>query len=555
MDRMQELQQLNQAFQGLLAAPQEADLQPAHQADDLMVWFLLGGKDVGKSTFLNSLLHTPVSEEPPESAEGTRQFVAYLHESARPDLQARVNGLPIRLRFHTHTSENHRRLCLIDSPDFDSRFEHHAAQVAEVLAAGAADGAILLASPEKYKNLTYWKVFGELSRALSLRHILFVLTKADELGGYLGEVRADFKRTVTQRLRDGAIADVPDRPTSLEGSVFLVDSPGRGLDFPALESRLLRKISSDEVRRAQEENLRRALLDGLTRLRAHYRLEEVGRHLEAAAGTERVDLVFQEFFSEAFAHTVAARFAASRQIMARLREQASLRSRSSLAGMPAIHATLQALAGLNPFARRPPDPGEMDPGRSCDLDRLLSWGETDVGNRVRQAHDELLAGLRLENPRALDPYRGDEFPLRHALSQRLDDLLALPVSRTLSLPIRVLLNLPVYLYFVFFLVLLLSPVLLLVRNALLPEAPDFGRLFTLDRVKVSVIGFTGYYFMAALYVVRKQRDRLRAQMEILSQRFVAELATLLRETLARPLSRFQADFQRLLERLDRLELP
>ena len=520
-----------------------------------MVWFLLGGKDVGKSTFLNALLDTEVSGEPADSAEGTRQFVAYVHESARRDLETRLGGLPIQLRLHTHTSESHQRLCLIDSPDFDSRFERHASQVGEVLQAGAADGAVLLASPEKYKNLTYWKVFGELSRTLSPRHILFVLTKADELGGYLEQVRADFAHTVSQRLPDWGEAAAADPSLPPTARVFLIDSPGRGLDFPALESRLLQRLTRSDVRQAQEENLRHALLNGIDRLREHYRLEEVRSSLGEATRPERAEAVFQEHFPEAFAHTVAARVAASREVRTLLRERAHLHAGATLAGMPALQAALQGLADLNPFRPRARDADTRGQDLACEMERLTRWGEEDLDERARASREELLAELRLEHPGALDPYRREQPRLRDALARRLEDLLALPLSRTLDLKLRLLLNLPVYLYFLFFLVLLLSPVLLVVRAWLLPRVPDPGALFTLDLVKVSVIGFAGYYTMAALFVVRKQRDRIRGEMGLLSQRFVSEMELLIRAELARPLSRFGAEFNRLLERLDRLGLP
>ncbi len=557
MDPMEQLQEINSAFQELLAFPQPADLSPAHKGDDLMVWFLLGGKDVGKSTFLNALLDREVSREPPESAEGTSRFVAYIHESAGRELTERLQGLPITIHLHAHESESHRRLCLIDSPDFDSRFEHHASQVAQVLKAGAADGAVLLASPEKYKNMTYWNTFHALSGALSPRHILFVLTKADELGDYLQDVRTDFLRTVVQRMdpeegKDGQNATRKGREDpQQEARIFLIDSLKRAVDFSRLEARLLRKLSEKDVRSAQQENLHHALTLGATRIREHYGLEEIGKNLKEAAVAQRIDDICREAFPNAYFHTVASRITGSRDVAALIRERAGREPSRTLAGIPAIQSAIQWLAARNPLRLRSDGTHPVDPGTGPDLGRLTRWGEEDLDRRLERASRDALSGLWLENPEALEPFTRGEGSAKDELAQCMEDLLAGPARKTLSLPMRLLLNLPIYLYLVFFLTLLFSPVFLLLKAWDVPHMPDLTGLLSLDNVKVAVIGFLGYYLMALFFVLRKQRDRVHREMEELAKRFTSDMLAFLREAVRRPFSRFEEAFTRLEERLDR----
>ena len=68
----------------------------------------------------------------------------------------------------------------------------------------------------------------------------------------------------------------------------------------------------------------------------------------------------------------------------------------------------------------------------------------------------------------------------------------------------------------------------------------------------AVIGFAGYYVMALLFVVRKQRDRVQRQMEALSEQFASDMLAYLREAVRQPIERFQGAFTRLEERLDRI---
>lgn len=550
MNAIEALQRVNDSFQSLLAAPGKALFMPAHGSDDLMVWFLLGGKDVGKSTFLNALLGTQVSGDEHGEAEGTKRFVAYVHESARRELEARLAGLPVDRQYHTHASEAHRRLCLIDSPDFDSRFARHASQVRDVLAAGVADGAVMVASPAKYKDLNYWSAFSQLSGALTPNHILFVLTKADELGDYLDEVRADFGRTIVRRMAEweskGGEAERAGRPQA-----YLINSIDRDIDFARLDSRLMKKLSADEVRSAQRENLRHVIVHGTESIRTHYGLDRIGERLASGEIREAQEELFEETFPPAYFQALAARLAARREIVAELRDRLWSESGGTLAGVPTLQSIFRRLDIRPLFRLRSAGSKSHQPEGSADLGQLLRWGQEDLESRLATAQGELLSTIKLDSPEATAPYLAEARSILSDVEQLLEDHLARPTLNILSRPMRLLLNLPVILYLVFFITLLFYPALLLLQAWNLMEAPAFQGILTLDNVKISVIGFAGYYVMAVFYVIRKGRDRARLETETLADRFAADLAEILRAEAFRPSTAFAEDFHSLEERLNR----
>jgi len=548
MEPMAELTRINEDFQRLLVRSTPAALTPVHRADELMVWFMLGGKDVGKSTFLNALLHVTITDADREDAEGTRSFTAYLHRSQRDKLATRLTGLPVELRYHEHDSEAHRHLCLIDGPDFDSRFVRHAGQVRRVLEAGAADGAVLLTSPAKYKDEQYWQAFARLADALSPGHILFALTKADELGGYLDSVRADFTATIARRVKEGRNGAEPVAPVQ----TYLIDSPRRAGDFPKLEARLLRKLSAAEVRDAQRLNIRHALAHGVEEIRRHYRLDEVRRLLTGAAEPDRAEEIFTDFFPEAYFQTVSARLLHDRRIAGALRERIDERGGQLLAGTATLGALGRRLSRLVPFRGRAAGDETALSAEVFALDQRLRWGQEDLTARLAQAKAEVLHPLRRLEPEAAALIVEEPGPLKEDLSQLLDDHLAQPAVKRPARPLRLLLNLPVYMYLALFVIVLFFPVFLMLQAWGIFSAPDLQKILTLDNLKISVIGFLGYYIMALFFAARRQREWVRREAEKLVQGFTAELRNVLRRDVMRPLERFIAALDRLEKRLRKI---
>ncbi|MFC2174176.1 hypothetical protein ACFLU6_16395, partial [Acidobacteriota bacterium] len=195
---------------------------------------------------------------------------------------------------------------------------------------------------------------------------------------------------------------------------------------------------------------------------------------------------------------------------------------------------------------------ERDESAVIDMERLFRWGQTDIQERMIRAQADLLKGLRLDG---IDEAEGVPFErgaLMSDLIQLLEDQLSQISGRTFSWFSRFLLNLPVYFYLVLFVTLLLYPVFLVLKTWSLMELPDLGSILTLDNVKVSIIGFVGYYIMMTIYVVRRQRDRVRKEISSLAGQFAACAREILLEAAGLPLTRFAETFNRLEERLERL---
>lgn len=548
MSATRDLRKVNEGLRELLAADVPATITAPHAADELMVWVLLGGKDVGKSTLLNSLLGEVVTDRAPESAEGTSRLVAYVHEAHRDHLATRLAGLDVDVRYHVHSHDARRRLCLIDSPDFDSSFARHATQVREVLSHGVADGAVLLASPSKYKDKVFWKAFGQLSGAVSSEHILFALTKADELGDFEKAVRDDFTATVARRMatwrRNG-----DDQPSAAKPRVFLLDSPHKALDFGDLEARLMRRMSVDEVRGAQAANRRRADTHGAREIVRHYRLDELHERATRAADPTEIEAVFEHHFPDAFFHAAADRLRNRGEVTDAVRDHLGRHRQSGLAGLAALLSLGRWLGSLAPrWLQRS---NQDAPLGSLDLDicRDLRWGQDDIEDRLAQAQDELIGRLRLPEPEVPSVAPGST-DVAAEINRLFAGHLSRPAPPLFSWPLRLLLNLPVYLYLVFFITILLFPGFLLLEAWDLWQAPALGDVLTPDNVKVSVIGFVGYYVMALLFTVRRRREQAqRVTANIVSDFIVTSHELLLSET-ARPLSDFRARLAELTESLD-----
>ncbi|MBZ0270640.1 GTPase domain-containing protein [bacterium] len=549
MSAAHELQIINARLHELLSTEQKLSLVPARESDELLVWFMLGGKDVGKSTFLDALLGTRVSEDSKTDAEGTRRFVAYVHESARDELAARMRDVGAELVYHLHRSETHRRLVLIDSPDFDSRYTRHVEQVREVLEAGVADGAVLLASPAKYRDGMYWNTFRLLTQSVSPRHVLFVLTKADELGEHTDELRRDVLGVVKKRVA----SFVGDGGDAHEPGIFLIDSIRQEADFHSLVERLMHKVSEREVRVQREENERFAVLRGAERLREHYHLADATAAVRAAADPDRVDQVFDMHFPDAYFAAVADRLAARREMNLLVRERLAAQTGPTLAGIPALVGMMHRIGSWSPLRLRGAEATAATTPEEYDLARALRWGQEEIDDRLADARREALAAVRFENPAVADDLLADAPSVLGDLVQALEDEMSAPAAPVLSRLMRGLLNLPVYMYLVFFVTLLFYPALLLLEAWGVMGAPRVGAALTLDNVKVSIIGFAGYYVMAALWVLRRHRERMREEAREIAARFVDDLRSLLRREVERPLARFRDRFDAVLRDLDQLE--
>ncbi len=90
-----ELQSLNRELAGLLQTD-PVDLSLGAEislGDDLVICGILGGKDVGKSTLINTLAQTRVSADAREVGRGTEHPMVYVHRRQRERVDARLQAL------------------------------------------------------------------------------------------------------------------------------------------------------------------------------------------------------------------------------------------------------------------------------------------------------------------------------------------------------------------------------------------------------------------------------------------------------------------------------
>jgi hypothetical protein len=528
----------NLALAELLGAATPAELTPPHDADDLMVWFVFGGKDVGKSSLLNATLGGPISVDRDE-AEGTSQFVAYVHSGARDELAARLTGLDVRVQYQPHDNESLRRVCLIDGPDFDSRLPRHAEQVRAVIAAGAVDGALLLTSHAKYKDRHYWQTVNALAGLLSPSHLIFVMTKADEIVRHEADFRDDFATTIRRRLGENG-----EPPT-----VYLVDSLDRGVDFPLLQKRLLRSWSDHAVHQAQTANRGHAHRRASEALTQHYALDRVAGALTTVAGDENLEDVFDRNFPDVYFHTIAERLTADADLIATVRRHAARRPEKTLAGLAAISGAFRWLASLGPgwFRREESTTSDAAPSAQPSLWR---WGRESLNERLARAQREAFGPIPFDDPDTVAAHLAVAADVEADLAQLLADHAARPTPPALPTWLRLLLNVPVYLYLLIAIFVLLFPAFLMLDAWDIWRAPELARVLTPASLKVSMMGFGLYYVMAVLFAMRRKRERSRTAVDNVVADFMATAGEVLRVETAHPLLDFQARFDRLRATLD-----
>ena len=86
---------------------------------------LIGGKDVGKSSFVNALVGQNISEQT-SHGPGTEVVVAYAHEAmVKPLRELLDREVPGRFKIYAHSIPRLLRQVLLDLPDIDSIYSDH----------------------------------------------------------------------------------------------------------------------------------------------------------------------------------------------------------------------------------------------------------------------------------------------------------------------------------------------------------------------------------------------------------------------------------------------
>ena len=162
---------------------------------DAYVVALVGGTGVGKSSLLNALAGTSVSEASVRRPTTSRP-VAWIPQSARGDLEGLLGWLGIApADVRVHDAPTRAGVAVLDLPDLDSIEPDHRRRVEEVLP--RVDSVIWVTDPEKYSDAVLHDDF--LRRWVPrLDRQVVVLNKVDRLGTDDAErVRRDLERELS----------------------------------------------------------------------------------------------------------------------------------------------------------------------------------------------------------------------------------------------------------------------------------------------------------------------------------------------------------------------
>ena len=144
-------------------------LTPASLSDDssgepMYLIGLIGGKDVGKSSFVNALVGQNISEQT-SHGPGTEVVVAYAHEAmVKPLRELLDREVPGRFKIYAHSIPRLLRQVLLDLPDIDSIYSDHIEVTRTMLRQMLYP--IWIQSIEKYADQQPQKLLGALPRGM-----------------------------------------------------------------------------------------------------------------------------------------------------------------------------------------------------------------------------------------------------------------------------------------------------------------------------------------------------------------------------------------------------
>lgn len=343
-----ELQSLNRELAGLLHTdPVDLSLgAEVSLSDDLVICGILGGKDVGKSTLINTLAQTRVSADAREVGRGTEHPMVYVHRRQRENVDARLQALGQQVPFDVtlHEADAIANVVLVDLPDFDSEFKEHLQVVRQV--APMLDRVLWVQTPRKIGDRALVAMFRDVVKDTANVHC--VLNKVDELlaDGDLppsnGETPAQVwwqqqNQWVVDSVTDVGLAHTDDnrflvaaafgdteaftqhigqRWGDADWSRYRDDRATvaeiatlAGRDLERLRRCVLSPVSVDQARSLKEANQRREQGINVARIQRHYALAATHEQLSLACDVGYHQQVLHEALGPDFAAQVAAHLA------------------------------------------------------------------------------------------------------------------------------------------------------------------------------------------------------------------------------------------------------
>jgi len=315
--------------------------------DPLVVCGLLGGKDVGKSTLVNTLAQKEISVDRDEVGAGTSRPIVYVHRDMVPAARARLGRVDggLDLQISTHSADGIRNIVLVDLPDFDSDFMRHEAIVKAVVP--HLDRVIWVATPRKIADRAWVAFAQDVVKADT--NVYFVLNKCDELladeedwarpsdADGVERQAEEFctrQRQWAQRVlaeaghemtpsrvfllavkyaessafiqRVGAIWDDPDWHR-YGGDRPVVTAIGRLLEneVKRLRQDVLGPLGADEAAEVKERNLREQIRRNTQRIRQAYEVDHWLGQLQRATAGEHRQAMLNDAFGADYCRAVA----------------------------------------------------------------------------------------------------------------------------------------------------------------------------------------------------------------------------------------------------------
>jgi hypothetical protein len=247
-------------------------------AEPMYLIGLIGGKDVGKSSFVNALVGQKISEQT-SHGPGTEVVVAYAHEGVVKPLRELLDReVPGRFKIYAHTIPGLLRQVLLDLPDIDSVYSDHIEITRTMLRQMLYP--IWIQSVEKYADQQPQQLLARVAEGNDPANFIFCLNKVDQLVGRDG-LAASVQLRDDYALRLGRLLKLPQPPR-----VYLVSAKSSTeFDFPSLRDLLSKQKTMQVVRDSQQlagRQQMRTILAWLDRQQLPARSQRIARLREEA---------------------------------------------------------------------------------------------------------------------------------------------------------------------------------------------------------------------------------------------------------------------------------
>lgn len=243
---------------------------------------LIGGKNVGKSSFVNALVGEEITARS-SHGPGTETVVAYAHRSRVEPLRDLLEReVPTRYEIVPHDNESLARQVLLDLPDIDSLFANHRETTQRMLRHMLFP--IWLQSVEKYADRRPKELLQQVTAGNDPGNIVFCLNKIDQLASHDGDEAIDALRDEYAGRLAEALSITPPRVWTI--SALQPDQA----DLPALREMLACEKPEEQVKRSRELAAARQVQSLLAWVDAQ-RLEERRDRLDAMEQDAREQLM------------------------------------------------------------------------------------------------------------------------------------------------------------------------------------------------------------------------------------------------------------------------